>query len=121
VGPHTGYFVQWLAATVYGDEFFTPENQVYPDQLLDSKPLPIPLDIIRDNRIDISRIADFTHKTLVIDFTSPQTVLSTLEGFSTNITAAANHYLPPPHLSGSRFRKLIPWPLPDPIGPSPGS
>ncbi|MCA1784880.1 MAG: adenosylcobinamide amidohydrolase, partial [Desulfobacteraceae bacterium] len=96
VGPHTGYFVQWLAATIYGAQFFTPENQVRPDQLLDDKPLPIDLDSIQNSRIHTSRIADFTHKTLVIDFKTPQTILSTLEGFSTGITTAANHYLPPP-------------------------
>lgn len=96
VGPHTGYFVQWLAATIYGKHFFTPENQVFADQLLDSKPLPIDLNIIQNSRIHTSRIGDFTHKTLVIDFRTPQTVLSTLEGFRNGITTAANHYLPPP-------------------------
>jgi len=96
VGPHTGYFVQWLAATIYGGQFFTPGNQVRSDQLLDSKPLPIDLNSIQNSHIHTSRIADFTHKTLVIDFKTPQTVLSTLEGFRSGITTAANHYLPPP-------------------------
>ncbi len=96
---HTGYFVQWLASFIYSDQFFTPDNQVSRDALLATEPVGIDLGIIKKSqRVKVS-IADFTHKTLVIDFNRPQTVLSTLEGLKHNISTIANHYLPPPSWS----------------------
>ncbi|MCP4114421.1 MAG: ABC transporter substrate-binding protein [Desulfobacteraceae bacterium] len=93
---HTGYFVQWLASFIYSDHFFTPGNLVNKDAKLAGEPVPIDLGIIKKSqRVKVS-IADFTHKTLVIDFKSPQTILSTLEGLKHNIATIANHYLPPP-------------------------
>ncbi|ACN13880.1 conserved hypothetical protein [Desulforapulum autotrophicum HRM2] len=96
VSTYTGYFVQWLAASIYNEAFFTPGNQVHPDELLTSEPIPIHQNLVKESRRVTSRIADFKQKTLVIDFTTPQEVLSTLEGFKTGITTVANHYLPPP-------------------------
>ncbi|MBI9088698.1 MAG: adenosylcobinamide amidohydrolase [Desulfobacterium sp.] len=96
---HTGDFVQWLASFIYSDQFFTPENQVTKDVLLATEPVAIDLGIIKKSqRVKVS-IADFIHKTLVIDFNTPQTVLSTLEGLKQNISTIANHYLPPPSWS----------------------
>jgi len=96
---HSGYFVQWLASFIYSDQFFTPANQVSKDALLATEPVKVDLGIIKNSqRVKVS-IADFTHKTLVIDFKTPQTVLSTLEGLQQNIATIANHYLPPPSWS----------------------
>ncbi len=96
ISTYTGYFVKWLAATIYKDEFFQPDNQVFPDEILKTEPIHIALNLVKDSQRVTSRLADFKQKTLVIDFKSPQSVLSTLEGFKTGITTVANHYLPPP-------------------------
>ena len=71
VSTDTGYFVQWLAASIYSEAFFTPGNQVHPDELLTSEPIPIHQNLVKESRRVTSRIADFKHKTLVIDFTTP--------------------------------------------------
>ena len=96
VSSYTGYFVQWLAASIYNEEFFQPGNQVFPDEILKTEPISIPLKLVKESRRITSRLADFKQKTLVIDFNTPQKVLSTLEGFKTGVTTVANHYLPPP-------------------------
>ncbi len=96
VSSYTGYFVKWLAASIYKNEFFQPDNQVFPDEILKTEPISIPLKLVKESRRVTSRLADFKQKTLVIDFKTPQAVLSTLEGFKTGITTVANHYLPPP-------------------------
>ncbi len=96
ISSYTGYFVKWLAATIYKEEFFQPDNQVFPDEILKSEPIPIALNLVKDSQRITTRLADFKQKTLVIDFKTPQSVLSTLEGFKTGITTVANHYLSPP-------------------------
>ena len=96
VSSYTGYFVKWLASSIYNKEFFQPENQVFPDEILKTEPIAIPLKLVKDSQRITSRLADFKQKTMVIDFNSPQMVLSTLEGLKTNVTTVANHYLPPP-------------------------
>jgi len=96
ISSNSGYFVKWLAATIYKNEFFLDKNQVHPDGILKTEPIPLGLDMVKQSRRVTTRIADFKHKTLVIDFKSPQKVLSTLAGFKENITTVANHYLPPP-------------------------
>ena len=95
----TGYFIQWLAASIYREEFFRPENQVYPDGVLTDEAVPIHQKLVKESHRVTSHIADFKHKTLVIDFTTPQEILSTLEGFRTGVGTVANHYLPPPSWS----------------------
>ena len=66
------------------------------DAELSSEPITINQGVVKESWRKTSRIADFKHKTLVVDFTSPQDILSTLEGFRTGVTTVANHYLPPP-------------------------
>ncbi|SMD00530.1 ABC-type Fe3+-hydroxamate transport system, substrate-binding protein [Desulfocicer vacuolatum DSM 3385] len=96
ISSYTGYFIQWLASSIYNEEFFQPDNQVFPDEILITEPIPIPLKPVKKSQRITSRLADFKQKTLVIDLNTPQTVLSTLEGFKTGITTVVNHYLPPP-------------------------
>jgi iron complex transport system substrate-binding protein len=92
---HTGYFVSWLAADIYGDAFFNKDTLVEKDNIITSRALQIDLDYLKDARILYSRIFDFTHKTLVIDFKKPLSVVSTLEGERSNIQTIGNHFSPP--------------------------
>ncbi len=93
---HTGYFVSWLSSVIYTKEFSNPENYILPPGIIQSKPVEINLEYIKSASIAYSNIYDFENKTLVIDFKSPQTIVSTLEGERDNITTIGNHYIPPP-------------------------
>ncbi len=96
---HTGQFVSWLAATIYTPFFSDPDNLVRPEGPLTSVALPDPTDLpdfIKDGRIVHSRIYDFVNKTLLLEFTAPMSVLSSLEGWRDNIRTVGNHYFPPP-------------------------
>ncbi len=92
---HTGYFVSWLAADIYGKEFSNKSPLVEKDKIITSRAIQIDLDYLKDIRILYSRIYDFTHKTLVIDFTKPLSVVSTLEGERSHIQTVGNHFSPP--------------------------
>jgi len=93
---HTGYFVSWLSSVIYTSEFSSPENDILPSCIIQSKPVEINLDYIKSASIAYSNIHDFENKTLVIDFKSPQPIVSTLEGERDNITSIGNHFIPPP-------------------------
>lgn len=92
----TGYFVSWLSAKVYEDEFSRKEEQVLKDQVLRSRGLDIGLDYIKDVRISYTTIHDFLNKTLIIDFKEPLSLVSTLEGQRSRIKSVGNHYSSPP-------------------------
>ncbi|HIJ57339.1 MAG TPA: ABC transporter substrate-binding protein [Deltaproteobacteria bacterium] len=110
---HTGYFVSWLSSTLYGDEFSDPAEQVYPDGIVRSRTLTIDLPYVKHTRVATSRIYDFLNKTLVIDFVTPLSVVSTLEGFRPGIETVGNHYAPPTcwgiwhHLGLEKVRKRV--------------
>ncbi|MGM0644632.1 MAG: adenosylcobinamide amidohydrolase, partial [Thermodesulfobacteriota bacterium] len=91
----TGDFVQRLSAAVYADRFGTEPYRVFKDGVISTRPLTVDLDFVKDARIDESRILDFTNRTLVMEFKTPTTILSTLEGWKTDVTSAGNHYTPP--------------------------
>ncbi|MBN2810050.1 MAG: adenosylcobinamide amidohydrolase [Deltaproteobacteria bacterium] len=103
---HLGDFVAWLAATIYPDYFSRPENMVLPEAIRARSELQIGLDCVKQAAVVETTIADFNHRTLVVDLTEPMQTLSTLEGFRAGITTVGNHYLPPAswnlvHLLGS--------------------
>lgn len=95
-GAHVGDFVSWLAARLHEERFADPALQVAADRVLASRPLELDLPVVARARVVESRIRDFGNKTLLIEFSSPQRLLSTLEGERSGITAAGNHYYPPP-------------------------
>ena len=93
---HTGYFVSWLAASIYEDEFSRKEEQVVEDHVFKSRHLNLDLDYMKDARVAYSYIHDFLNKTLIIDFKEPLTIVSTLEGQRPRIESVGNHYSSPP-------------------------
>ena len=93
---HSGYFVSWLASMVYTDEFSRSENTLLPLETTHTRPIDIHLDYIKSANIKYTNIYDFENKTLVIDFTDEQTIVSTLEGERHHILTVGNHYSPPP-------------------------
>jgi ABC-type Fe3+-hydroxamate transport system substrate-binding protein/adenosylcobinamide amidohydrolase len=93
---YTGYFTSWLSSVIYTREFSNPDNDILPTGIVLSRPLEIDLEYIKSASIAYSNIYDFENKTLIIDFTSPQSIVSTLEGGRDNITSIGNHFSPPP-------------------------
>ncbi|MFZ5451825.1 MAG: adenosylcobinamide amidohydrolase [Thermodesulfobacteriota bacterium] len=93
---HAGDFVSWLAASLYLKDFADPKNRVRPDQVLASEPLALEIPYVRQARVTRSRILDFEHKSLLLDFKAPVAVISTLEGPRQGIRTVGNHYTPPP-------------------------
>jgi len=93
---HTGYFASWLSSVIYSKEFSESENNILSSDITISKPVKIALEYIKSASIAHSNIYDYKNKTLIIDFRSPQTIVSTLEGQRDNITTIGNHFTPPP-------------------------
>ena len=91
-----GNFISTLSAGLHNESFSTPENLVTPEQIETRFPLEVPFSYVQRAEIIHSRIYDFTNKTLLLSFTQPMTILSSLEGWRENITYVGNHYFPPP-------------------------
>lgn len=92
----TGDFTTWLASVVYTEDFADPRQEVRKPEITASRALNLDLPVVRQARIVSSTIQDFTHKTLIVEFTNPQKILSTLEGPRDDVTVVGNHYWPPP-------------------------
>lgn len=93
---HLGYFVSWLASLIYTEEFGNPDLEVLPRKMVRTRPVSISLDFVREAAIATSTIHDFENKSLIVDFTSPRTVVSTLEGQRDGVRTVGNHYSPAP-------------------------
>jgi ABC-type Fe3+-hydroxamate transport system substrate-binding protein/adenosylcobinamide amidohydrolase len=92
---HTGYFIGWLASTIYEEAFSKPGNRVLEEKRVASKPVNLPLDYVKSARVDETPLFDFTNKTLIVEFNQPLRVVSTLEGERTGVTTIGNHGSPP--------------------------
>ena len=111
---HVGLFVAWLSAGLFPQAFADPDNLVLPEQVVASRPVRIGLPYVKDAQIVESDIRDFRNKTLLVRFTRPMRVLSTLEGERHGVQVAGNHFFPPPSwglghaegLEGLRSRTL---------------
>ncbi len=95
-GAHLGDFVVWLSSLLYADEFARADREVLSRKVVSLRPLDIDLDCIKKAAVKTLTLHDFENKSLVIDFRSPQTVVSTLEGQRSGILTVGNHYSPPP-------------------------
>ncbi|HAY21742.1 MAG TPA: adenosylcobinamide amidohydrolase [Desulfobacterales bacterium] len=109
----TGDFISWLATSLYPEELSDVRKVVLKQEILARKPLHLDLPYVRQTEVVTSRILDFEHKSLVIDFTTPVQVISTLEGPRSGILTAGNHYTPPPcwpishYLGLEKDRRLV--------------
>jgi len=95
-GAHLGDFVAWLSSRLYTDEFARDGSEVLPRKIISQRPLDIDLDYIKKAAVKTITLHDFENKSLVIDFRSPQALVSTLEGERSGILTVGNHYSPPP-------------------------
>ena len=108
---YTGYFIQWLSATIYGDEFFKEKNIITKHKILNKKPLKNNFNFVKSINLVSGIINDFPHKTLLIQFNNPEKILSTLDGFR-KVKFVGNHYLVPPrwnegHKNFKKFKQEV--------------
>jgi len=96
-GVNTGYFVQWLAASIYGKEFAENENPVPDKSVANIRKIETGFSYVKDIRVDETSILDFQNRSLIIELKEPVTIISTLEGQRDNIKTIVNHYTPPPN------------------------
>lgn len=94
IATHYGYFSLWLSSDLYGEEYGDSENQVSPDTVLSRRSLDVPFAFVDDAGVMESRLFDMPARTLLLHFTGPQTVLSSLSGWSEGIHAVGNHSSP---------------------------
>lgn len=93
-GVHMGDFVLWLAALLYPQEMADPELAASTDQVLDEHPLDSDFTYVKQARIVDHRVNDAVYRSLDVQFSKPQKVLSTFEGLRTQIAGAGNTYVP---------------------------
>ncbi len=90
----TGRFVSCLAARIYADAF-AGLPPVRKNEITDARTIPLELSYVDTAEIVESAVNDYVHKTLMLHFSAPMAVSSTLEGFRENIRHAGNSYSPP--------------------------
>lgn len=112
---HLGYFVSWLSSLIYQEEFADSANEVLKREIVEKKAVPIDLDFVKTAAVTTEIVHDFPNRSLIVDFASPRTVVSTLDGQRDNISTVGNHYSPPPcwalnHASGLEElkKKILP-------------
>jgi len=93
---NTGYFVSWLAGSIHTKAFADTEALVHPQEVLSERPVDLDIPYVDKARIVDSRLLDFTHRTLLIDFKRPQTIISTSGGYLEKIETIGNSYSPTP-------------------------
>jgi len=94
VTPQVGAAVQWLAASFYPELMADVSKAVSTNTVQSERPLTIDLPYVQSAKVVSHRVNDADFKSLVLRFTTPQTVLSTAEGNSQAVQAVGNTYVP---------------------------
>ena len=92
---HMGYFVSWLASHLYFEAFSIRKDQIHANAVNSQTPLPVDLSYVDTVQLNHATLYDFPSKSLTLTFTSPKTILSTLDGWRENIITIGNNYMPP--------------------------
>ncbi|MDR1044365.1 MAG: adenosylcobinamide amidohydrolase [Candidatus Adiutrix sp.] len=92
---YPGYLAAWLAGSLYDEQFSREENLVHPQEVVSRKEIKLDMPYVAAASVLDSRIMDFTHRTLLIEFASPQSIVSTADGPLEQARAIGNSYSPP--------------------------
>jgi adenosylcobinamide amidohydrolase/ABC-type Fe3+-hydroxamate transport system substrate-binding protein len=94
---HAGYFVAWLSSDLYADSYGDPANFVLGNAISKRTPVAIKgIPYVKDASVVEYKLFDFPHRTLLINFASPQDVVSTGDGAPwKGVTAVGNSGSPP--------------------------
>ncbi|WP_319524938.1 helical backbone metal receptor [uncultured Desulfosarcina sp.] len=95
-GAHVGDFVSWLSSLIYREDFSDAGREVLPRKVIQTRPLTIDLDYVNRANVATCIIQDFPNKSLIVDFKTPRSLVSTLEGQRSGVLTVGNHYSPPP-------------------------
>ncbi|ADW19254.1 protein of unknown function DUF105 [Desulfobulbus propionicus DSM 2032] len=94
VTPHVGAAVQWLAASFYPELMADVAKAVSNNTVQGERPLNLDLPYVASAKVVNHRVNDADFKSLVLRFTTPQTVLSTTEGNAQAVQAVGNTSVP---------------------------
>jgi ABC-type Fe3+-hydroxamate transport system substrate-binding protein/adenosylcobinamide amidohydrolase len=92
---HAGYFAAWLSGGLYPDEYGDPANLARPNGPLGEKPVELGIPYVSGARVVSVRLNDYAQDTLLIDFKTPQTVISSSDGQKEGVTSVGNASSPP--------------------------
>lgn len=93
---HTGYFTHWLSSSLYTELYADKKLVVKPREIVAVRPIKLDLPYVKRARIVETRVMDIGLKTLLIDFTKPQTIISSESGQLEGIVTIGNSYSPAP-------------------------
>ncbi|MGD9160698.1 MAG: ABC transporter substrate-binding protein, partial [Desulfobacteraceae bacterium] len=94
VSTNIGDFIQWLAATVYLEDFADQDKAATEDTVLEKTLIKVDVPYLKNTEIVRHRVADAEYKSLVVNFKTKQDIASTFEGNLSNLIAAGNTYVP---------------------------
>jgi adenosylcobinamide amidohydrolase/ABC-type Fe3+-hydroxamate transport system substrate-binding protein len=92
---HQGYFAAWLSSAINPIEYGDPANLARPNAKIGEEPLAVDIPYVSKAAVVSARLNDYVQKTLVIEFKSPQTVISTGDGPKEGALAVGNGSSPP--------------------------
>jgi adenosylcobinamide amidohydrolase/ABC-type Fe3+-hydroxamate transport system substrate-binding protein len=96
LSSHAGYFAAWLSGDAYADEYGDPANLALNPGIIGETPISVPgIPYVKGARMIEYRLFDFIHRTVLVEFDSPQTVVTTDAGPAHGVTAIGNNYAPP--------------------------
>lgn len=96
ISPNTGKFIQWLASMLYGEYFSERSYWILKNGIKSRKYIPINLSYVASAEVVTSSLMDFENKTLIVRFSEPMKILSTLDGIKEDQKIVGNHSSPPP-------------------------
>jgi len=94
-GAHTGYFAAWLASMLYAGPFADKSQLVLPEGRLSEKPVALDIPYVAKAALVESRLFDFLHRTLLVNFKTPRLIVSTYGG-QRRVKAVGNSFSPTP-------------------------
>ncbi|MCL1979701.1 MAG: adenosylcobinamide amidohydrolase [Proteobacteria bacterium] len=92
---HTGYFTAWFSSMIYGNHFADRTSLALPEKILAERPVEMSIPYVKKARIVESRIFDFIHRTLLVDFKTPRLIIAT-SGGQKQVSTVGNSFSPPP-------------------------
>lgn len=93
---HTGHFASWLSTGIYGDLYGRTDALVHPQEIIGERPVALDVPYVARARVVETRLMDFVHRALLIDFKSPQTIISTTDGPKDGVETIGNSFSPSP-------------------------
>jgi ABC-type Fe3+-hydroxamate transport system substrate-binding protein/adenosylcobinamide amidohydrolase len=97
MSAHVGYFVGWLSSGMYSKEYGVSQNFAMAQEIIGERKIPISKKIsyVKEAKVKEFRLFDFIHRALLIEFNSPQNVVSSGDGAWENVSVIGNSGSPP--------------------------